>query len=134
MSHFLKDAADAYVRDTADDNRKGDAKEQTALTVNISNRLTDIERVLDRLKTELVAEQDPDQPDPQSIEAAQAQEAFQAIHGELRRILQTLAVETDRAAKINTAQEHQLRLLLAANDDAHKQRTFTERLMRKMQL
>lgn len=134
VSHFLKDAADAYVRNEDENNKDYSAEKQTALTVNISNRLTDIERVLDRLKTELVAEQDPDQPDPQSTEIAQAQEVFQSLHAELRRILQTLAIETDRAAKINTAQEHQLRLLLAANDDPNKHRTFTERLMRKMRL
>ena len=134
LSHFLKQAADAYVRDSADDNRNGGAKEQTALTVNISNRLTDIERVLDRLNTELVSEQDPDRPDPQSIEAAQTHEVFQALHAELRRILQALAAQTDRASRINAAQEDQLRLLLAGNDDTNRHLTFTERLMRRMRL
>lgn len=134
VSEFVRQAAVAYVRGLDEGNQNDGAEKQAALTVNISNRLTDIEHALDHLKTVLMAEEESGEPEPQSTEAAQAREAFQALYTELRRALQALATETDRAAKINAAQEGQLRLLLAANDEPNKQRTFTERLMRKMRL
>lgn len=133
VSHFLKQAADAYIRNENESNKDNSAEKQTALTVNISNRLTDIEHVLGNLKTVLVVDEFERQ-EPQSTEAAQAREAFQSIYAEMRRALQALTAEMDRASKINAAQEHQLRLLLTANDDPNKQRTFTERLMHKMRL
>ena len=135
VSHFLKQAADAHVRNKDENNKDNSAEKQTALSVNIANRLTDIERALGEMKAVLVVKDEYGQPEePQSTEIAQTREVFQSLHAELRRALHALAVETDRASKINAAQEQQLRLLLSANDDPNKHRNFTERLMRKMRL
>lgn len=105
VSHFLKQAADAHVRNKDENNKDYSAEKQTALSVNISNRLADIEHALEHLKATLVVEDEFGQPEePQSTEIAQAREVFQSLHAELRRTLHALAVETDRASKINAAQ------------------------------
>ena len=134
LSHFLKQAADAYVRNEDGGRQHEDAEDRDALFIEILNHLNEIEHVTGQLRAALVEEDDYGELEPRSGVDARMLETFNKLHTDLHRVVHLLVVEGERATKINTAQEGQLRQMLAANDDPNRHRTFTERLMRKMRL